>query len=205
MQSGAPGLTPTGPTAKLWNEVYDEVAALTRCDDATGGTTPATSTSSASSSLVPPSGITPIEPSPSNATLLPRFTPPSPPPSSSSAAPWQPSKVSTFTCLQALPADALLDASTAVKEQDRFAQAFIWTPSVDGELLPAQPYDAVQDGIARIPFITGTMRDEGTLGVPPSLDSGLGDALDRYYPKHIPESVLEKIKGSYPDDPAAGA
>ncbi|BEJ02210.1 hypothetical protein CcaverHIS631_0700050 [Cutaneotrichosporon cavernicola] len=69
----------------------------------------------------------------------------------------------TLQCLRNLSAQALLEAAARLKKLPEYAKQVEWAPTRDGELVPASPLSLLQDcKMSKIPFICGTMRDEGT-------------------------------------------
>ncbi|PIL26418.1 hypothetical protein GSI_12175 [Ganoderma sinense ZZ0214-1] len=121
---------------------------------------------------------------------------------------------STFSCLRNATADALLSSWEAAVEA--IPDLFHFVPVIDGPggLLPDVPSNLLAAGnFSRIPFIAGTVVDEGTDFVPRQISS------DLQYPEFVliaedpfPEVVTPDFQVSvgtlialYPDDPAAGS
>lgn len=86
---------------------------------------------------------------------------------------------------------------------------FPLAPSIDGDLIPYSPYQMLKDGkFARIPFIIGATRDEGTAFIPGSIsDMGLSieQVFDRLYPEPIDPGIKAKIVEQYPEVAELGA
>ena len=77
---------------------------------------------------------------------------------------------SSFECLKAAPAEAILAAQEAVVNATggayvfclcRANDRFIFAPRIDGDLIPSSPHALLEEGkFARIPFISGNVKDE---------------------------------------------
>lgn len=81
----------------------------------------------------------------------------------------------------------------------------ISAPSVDGDLIPAQPYDLLQQGkFQRKPFLSGNVKDEGTLFLYQNLTSS--DDFTAYAAGlyNNDTAIVEQILQLYPDDPSLG-
>jgi carboxylesterase type B len=142
----------------------------------------------------------------------------------------------TLECLRGLPAQAILDASAKLKALPQYAKQVEWAPTLDGELVPDSPHALLQRGkISKIPFICGTMRDEGTFMLLTAMQNtnstasasstGSGPAnttapVNATIPANIslmsaadylsasaalPPDVLKEVLAAYPEDPALGA
>ena len=106
---------------------------------------------------------------------------------------------STFECLKRLPAQALLAAQEKVKAQPQYTLGFIFAPSVDGDLIPDQPHTLLEQGkFARIPYISGSVKDEGTAFIPTqglnlSNPALLGLALSTLEPSGLPNNITTEV------------
>lgn len=113
-----------------------------------------------------------------------------------------------FECLKELPAASLLQGQLAVKSQIEFA-GFVYGPSIDGDLIPDSPHTLLSEGkFAKIPFITGNNKDEGTIFVVPSfVNSTLAvlEYVDLLEPKDPSNTTLLELTQLYPDVPALGS
>lgn len=121
---------------------------------------------------------------------------------------------STFQCLHNATTANLLaswEAAAAV-----FPDLLPFMPVIDGPdgLLPDLPLDLIAAGhYSKIPFIAGTVLDEGTLFVPQdiSVPEELLDVLlsvDSPYPQQFSTQYLQDIEtlfGVYSEDPALGS
>lgn len=101
-----------------------------------------------------------------------------------------------WECLRRLPADKLLQASTA----PNVSPALVYTPAQDGDIIPGRPFDIVRAGkFSDIPFITGNVQNEGTLFLPLNITMAelhtyfrnTGDAI-------MPNKTWKKITDAYP-------
>ncbi|EGC34125.1 hypothetical protein DICPUDRAFT_98336 [Dictyostelium purpureum] len=79
------------------------------------------------------------------------------------------SNVEDIDCLRSKTMDEVLEAQEQVKLQlgDKILDAFtIWSPVVDGDVIPKQPLTAIKDGETHsVPTIIGDVQDEGILFV----------------------------------------
>ncbi|KAJ7923534.1 extracellular triacylglycerol lipase precursor [Mycena leptocephala] len=116
----------------------------------------------------------------------------------------------SFECLRNVPVDEIVTAhATAV------ATAVIgWSPTIDGPggLIPKLPSKLMAEGhFSRIPFISGTNLDEGTLFVDPSVATP--DDLRLYIASQLPgitdpvqmNATIDRMMELYPDIPALGS
>ncbi|WOO78017.1 Lipase 2 [Vanrija pseudolonga] len=115
-----------------------------------------------------------------------------------------------FQCLKKLPADQLQTAATTLKSQIQYIGAFIFGPSIDGDLIPDRATRLLAAGkFKKIPFITGNVNDEGTGGIPQSsLISGeatLNLLIRSILPLPVQQPAVDKVLKAYPDVPALGA
>ncbi|WVQ98239.1 hypothetical protein IAU59_005362 [Kwoniella sp. CBS 9459] len=113
-----------------------------------------------------------------------------------------------WTCLKTLPPEQLLQGQLAVKANILYQAGFVYGPSVDGDLIPDSPYSLLSQGrIAKIPFISGNNKDEGTGFVPEFVNSTevaltLISLLEAGVPSN--ETLLQ-IAQLYPNDPSLGS
>ncbi|KAF7366897.1 Carboxylic ester hydrolase [Mycena sanguinolenta] len=119
---------------------------------------------------------------------------------------------SSFSCLrQANSTEIFAGLSAAMAET---LEEFPWTPVIDGAggLIPTLPSILFKAGhFARLPFISGTNQDEGTLFTPTTVNSTEGvkqmdiaTSSPSVSPALLEASVLTLLK-LYPDDPALGS
>ncbi len=114
---------------------------------------------------------------------------------------------STFECLKALPAFALLNATLATLALPEYA-GFIFAPSVDGGIIPDDPHTLLSEGkFAKHPYISGNNLDEGTLFTPTYINSTalITLALDVEEPIPPNMTVIDEVLTLYPDDPSFGS
>ncbi|KAJ7150711.1 extracellular triacylglycerol lipase precursor [Mycena filopes] len=117
----------------------------------------------------------------------------------------------SLECLRAVPVEDIVAA-----QETAVAGAVIgWTPVIDGPggFIPALPSKLVAEGkFARIPFISGTNLDEGTLFVDPSVNTT--SALRTYIASQLPgiqsdparlSAVTARMLALYPNIPALGS
>ncbi|KAJ6463699.1 extracellular triacylglycerol lipase precursor [Mycena vitilis] len=116
----------------------------------------------------------------------------------------------SFECLRAVPVDEIVTAHAAA-----VATAVVgWTPVIDGPggLIPELPSELVAEGhFSRVPFISGTNLDEGTLFVDPSVNTT--DDLRMYIASQLPgisdpvqmNATVDRMMELYPDIPALGS
>nr|GAT56713.1 predicted protein [Mycena chlorophos] len=122
-----------------------------------------------------------------------------------------------FSCIQlnATSSEILAAISSA---DARSVELYAWTPVLDGELITDLPSKLLAKGeFAKLPFITGTNLDEGTLFTPQTFNS-TEDLEEFLYEGMLrmgvnlsapPSEALRKsvqgLLALYPDDPALGA
>ncbi|KAJ3910399.1 esterase 1, partial [Lentinula edodes] len=123
----------------------------------------------------------------------------------------------TFNCLQSVNTIAIL--SGLLIAQSEVPELFPWSPTIDGEggFMPELPSLLFANGtFAKIPFISGTNLDEGTVFIPPTnnytAELITEFIIANYSPPAVPtisESQLENATASllelYPDVPALGS
>ncbi|KAJ7199115.1 extracellular triacylglycerol lipase precursor [Mycena haematopus] len=116
----------------------------------------------------------------------------------------------SFECLRNVPVDDIVTAEAAAVATTVVG----WTPVIDGigGFIPELPSKLMAEGhFSRIPFISGTNLDEGTLFVDPSLTTT--DDLHFYIASQLPgisdpaqmNATIEQMMKLYPDDPALGS
>ncbi|KAM5539681.1 hypothetical protein V8D89_006790, partial [Ganoderma adspersum] len=121
---------------------------------------------------------------------------------------------STFSCLRSATTDALLSSWEAAIEV--IPDLFHFVPVIDGPdgLLPDIPSTLLTAGsFSKIPFIAGTVLDEGTDFVPRQISSEVQVQLFVLLAENpFPETVAPEFQlaagtlvALYPDDPAAGS
>ncbi|KAF7356201.1 Carboxylic ester hydrolase [Mycena venus] len=119
----------------------------------------------------------------------------------------------SFECLRTVPVDVIVNAhATAVA-----TTVVGWTPTIDGPggFIPELPSKLMAKGhFSRIPFISGTNLDEGTLFVDTSVTTV--DDLRVYIASQLPginpesnpaqmNATIDRMLELYPDDPALGS
>ncbi|KAE9397229.1 esterase 1 [Gymnopus androsaceus JB14] len=123
----------------------------------------------------------------------------------------------TFECLKSVNTTAILDG--LVIAQNETPEEFPWSPTIDGlgGFIPELPSLLFAKGIfAKIPFISGTNLDEGTLFTPPTgnyttelIESIIVANFSPPAVASVSESQLEsaaaKVLQLYPDIPALGS
>ncbi|KAJ7206513.1 extracellular triacylglycerol lipase precursor [Mycena pura] len=119
---------------------------------------------------------------------------------------------STFGCLRdANTTDIFTGLATSTAEAN---ELFPWDPVIDGPggLIPDLPSVLFERGrFARLPFISGTNQDEGTLFVPTTVNSTAEveeQILAMFTPSVSPtilQNSVETLLKLYPDVPALGA
>ncbi|KAF7377307.1 Carboxylic ester hydrolase [Mycena sanguinolenta] len=117
----------------------------------------------------------------------------------------------TLGCLRKTPLDDFL--GTVNQTPDVFsyrAISLVWRPRVDGDLIPKNPVEMVQDGaFLRVPVMVGNCDDEGTLFAYPSLNITTNSEFVRYvHSNYLPTGTPAQIARAaelYPQDPAQGS
>ncbi|KAJ7314434.1 extracellular triacylglycerol lipase precursor [Mycena albidolilacea] len=116
----------------------------------------------------------------------------------------------SFECLRNVPVEEIVTAHAAAVATTVVG----WTPVIDGPggFIPDLPSKLVAEGhFSRIPFISGTNLDEGTLFVDPSVATT--DDLRLYIASQLPgisdpaqmNATVDRMMELYPDDPALGS
>ncbi|KAK7024892.1 carboxylic ester hydrolase [Favolaschia claudopus] len=111
----------------------------------------------------------------------------------------------SFDCLRSVPLDEIVQAQAAAVANTVVG----WTPVIDGPggFIPELPSELMARGhFSRIPFISGTNLDEGTLFVDTSITTE--DDLRLYIATQLPgisdpaqmNAIVEKMLLLYPDD-----
>ncbi|KAF7377302.1 Carboxylic ester hydrolase [Mycena sanguinolenta] len=117
----------------------------------------------------------------------------------------------TLDCLRKTPLDDFL--ATVNQTPDIFsyrALSLVWRPRVDGDLIPKNPVDMVQDGaFLRVPVMVGNCDDEGTLFAYPSVNITTDSKFvsyvhSNYLPTGTPAQIA-RVAELYPQDPAQGS
>ncbi|WWC86705.1 uncharacterized protein L201_001582 [Kwoniella dendrophila CBS 6074] len=113
----------------------------------------------------------------------------------------------SFECLRLLPSQELLEAQFVLQADPRWSGSFIFAPSIDGDLIPKSPYELLEEGsFAKISFITGNVKDEGTEFIPPSITDpealSIPEAIE---PNGLPGGLQQQLAEAYPNDPAIGS
>ncbi|KAL1412218.1 hypothetical protein Q8F55_003229 [Vanrija albida] len=116
----------------------------------------------------------------------------------------------SLDCLRCLDADDLLDAQEKMKSEFEYSLGFTFAPSIDGDIIPDSPAALLHAGkIAKIPFITGSTKDEGTAFIPQSklLDTpgAASIALGLLYPAPPPKPIADGIFQRWPAVASEGA
>ncbi|KAF8188824.1 Alpha/Beta hydrolase protein [Mycena galopus ATCC 62051] len=116
----------------------------------------------------------------------------------------------TLDCLRQVPLDEFL--ATVNQTPDVFsyrALALVWRPRVDGDLIPRNPVDMVQDGaLLKVPVMVGNCDDEGTLFAYTSVNVTTDSEFVGYVPNFLPTATsaqIARVAELYPQDPAQGA
>lgn len=109
--------------------------------------------------------------------------------------------VDTVQCLREAPYEAIFNASAP----------FIFTPVVDGSILPRFPSDAFKRGlVANISVLAGSNKDEGTAsfwGPRGTLNTTaeVAEYVSNLGGGGLPSCVVENVLSLYPDIPAQGS
>ncbi|SJK98002.1 uncharacterized protein ARMOST_01258 [Armillaria ostoyae] len=118
----------------------------------------------------------------------------------------------TLDCLQSVNSSAIYQGLLEAIAQSTMTEAHPFNPNIDGPsgLLPDLPSRLWAQGrFAKLPFISGTNLDEGTVLAAPILD--FTESRIRNYiaanfsPPAIPNRVLFRFLQLYPDDPILGS
>ncbi|KAJ7243603.1 extracellular triacylglycerol lipase precursor [Mycena haematopus] len=119
---------------------------------------------------------------------------------------------SSFSCLRKANSTEIFAGLSAAAAET--TKAFPWSPVIDGPggLIPALPSLLLKSGhFARLPFISGTNQDEGTLFTPTTVNSTeeinaqiITLSSPSVSPNTLESSVLTLLQ-LYPDDPALGS
>ncbi|WWD21657.1 hypothetical protein CI109_106143 [Kwoniella shandongensis] len=181
MESGAQSTFPLGPTGSTWDDAYQYLLKATNCSTAGNATAAAAANTSTSANTTAPV---------SNSTSV---------ASNNASTPWQ--------CLKNLPAQALLKGQLTVKSNLLFA-GFVYGPSIDGDVIPDSPHTLLSQGkFARIPFISGNNKDEGTSFVPQFVNSTAAAlaVVNLFEPRDPSNETLAQLFALYPPVASAGS
>ncbi|RXK40883.1 hypothetical protein M231_01731 [Tremella mesenterica] len=110
------------------------------------------------------------------------------------------SNTTTFDCIKALSAEAILNATALVVN--------VTAPSIDGEIITDSPHTLLAEGkFSKLPFITGNCVDEGTSFVPTSVtnETQVSMYIDSFEPVPPNTTILQDLLQVYPDDPSLGS
>ncbi|KAJ7130370.1 extracellular triacylglycerol lipase precursor [Mycena epipterygia] len=119
---------------------------------------------------------------------------------------------STFECLQKANTTEIFEGLSVASAEA--TELFPWVPVIDGPggLIPDLPSVLFKRGqFSRLPFITGTNLDEGTLFTPPTINStaGINESFVAMSSPSISPTTLESsvqtLLQLYPDIPALGS
>ncbi|KAG8906279.1 hypothetical protein FRB99_007216 [Tulasnella sp. 403] len=105
-------------------------------------------------------------------------------------------------CLRKVPFDTFYRAMNTIPG--------LYLPRVDGNILTDTPFSSIQRGlIARVPFVTGNLDDEGTAFAVPSIsveteDDFLKYLKERFFPLATPDELAQVAK-LYPNDTTKGS
>ncbi|TXT07334.1 hypothetical protein VHUM_03054 [Vanrija humicola] len=116
----------------------------------------------------------------------------------------------SLDCLRQLDAGDLLKAQVAMRAKFEYSLGFVFGPSIDGDIIPDSPAALLHAGkVAKVPFITGTTKDEGTAFIPQSgllaTPGAANIALGLLYPATPAKQLADGIFQRWPADPAQGA
>ncbi|KAG9011486.1 hypothetical protein FRB94_008317 [Tulasnella sp. JGI-2019a] len=104
-----------------------------------------------------------------------------------------------FDCLKSANNETLFNATVTIERLPQYDGLPIFGPTLDGDIVPDYPSKLIASGkFAKVPFISGNNLDEGTLFVPPTINSTaeydeLGDQVFR-----ANQTVLTKLQSFYP-------
>ncbi|KAJ7723426.1 Alpha/Beta hydrolase protein [Mycena metata] len=117
----------------------------------------------------------------------------------------------TLDCLRRVPFDSFM--ATVNNTQNMFSYqslSIIWRPYIDGDVVERALSASVSQGLyAKVPIMTGSCDDEGTLfSISTSNITTNAEFLDYVHSNYLPKSSQDEISsiGSlYPEDPAQGS
>ncbi|BEJ09791.1 hypothetical protein CcaverHIS641_0607060 [Cutaneotrichosporon cavernicola] len=115
--------------------------------------------------------------------------------------------LTTFECLRAVSSDTIVHATAVMRRDPRFGP-FVFTPSIDGDLVPDRPWVLLKDGhFAKIPYIAGDTRDEGTWIIPTSVNSSeqIMSLFHLFFPIDQDPAIIQRIFDKYPNVPEKGS
>ncbi|KAF5383631.1 hypothetical protein D9615_003804 [Tricholomella constricta] len=120
----------------------------------------------------------------------------------------------TFECLRTVDRDVLINATNVMFGQSALYGSRPWGVAIDGDIIPGSPSVLTAQGkIAKVPFITGNVMDEGTIFVKPQTvetDAELlafleKDYLNRNASFFQNSTSVALLKLLYPKIPALGS
>ncbi|KAF8074648.1 Alpha/Beta hydrolase protein [Lyophyllum atratum] len=120
----------------------------------------------------------------------------------------------TFECLRTVDLDVLINATNTMFGQPTVYASRPWGVAIDGDIIPDSPSVLTAQGkIAKIPFITGNVMDEGTIFVKPqtvNTDDELLTFLEKDYLNRNASffqnvTSIAALEVLYPDDPSLGS
>ncbi|BEJ12984.1 hypothetical protein CspHIS471_0301580 [Cutaneotrichosporon sp. HIS471] len=115
--------------------------------------------------------------------------------------------LTTFECLRAVSPDTIMHATEVMRRDPKFGH-FVFTPSIDGDLVPDRPWVLLKDGhFAKIPYIAGDTRDEGTWLIPTSVNSSqqIMSLFHLFFPMDQDPAIIQRIFDKYPNIPEKGS
>ncbi|GMK57932.1 hypothetical protein CspeluHIS016_0407660 [Cutaneotrichosporon spelunceum] len=116
--------------------------------------------------------------------------------------------LTTFECLRAVPPETIMNATAVMRRDPRFALPFVFSPSIDNDLIPDRPWMLLKDGrFAKIPYIAGDTRDEGTWITPTAIHSTdeIKFLLEHFAPLGQDPAIVQRIFDKYPNIPKMGS
>ncbi|KAG5643870.1 hypothetical protein DXG03_009500 [Asterophora parasitica] len=120
----------------------------------------------------------------------------------------------SFECLRTVDRDTLINATNTLFSQPAVYGSRPWGVTIDGDIIPGSPSVLTAQGkIAKIPFIAGNVKDEGTVFVKPQTietDDDLLTFLEKDYLNRGASffqntTSIALLKLLYPNIPALGS
>ncbi|KAJ7651345.1 sterol esterase [Roridomyces roridus] len=117
----------------------------------------------------------------------------------------------TLACLKAVPFEQFMESVNRTPNLFWYSSLMnVWRPRVDGEVLVTDPLVSVMRGqYAKVPIITGTCEDEGTVFSMSTLNITTNEQFEEYihsnYLPHATPAQVKRIAELYPQDPAQGS
>ncbi|KAF9461086.1 Alpha/Beta hydrolase protein [Collybia nuda] len=120
----------------------------------------------------------------------------------------------SFECLRTKDWELIYNATNQMFGQPTVYGSRPWGVSIDGEIIPASPSVRTAQGkIAKIPFITGNVNDEGTIFVKPQTVETSADVLSFLERDYLNRGAtffknlasIIKLEVFYPNIPALGS